>query len=75
MQRHKQTTKKTSTDHIGLDDSSKLYIPNNQRSFAATVFSDCISKLQTGTITMPRNRLVVELYELEQKHNLVRKIA
>jgi hypothetical protein len=23
MQRHKQTTKKTSTDHIGLDDSSK----------------------------------------------------
>ena len=75
MQRHKKTTKKTSTDQIGLDDTSKLYIPNNQLYAFATVFFDCTSKKKTWTTTFPRYRLVFKLYELKQKDNLVRKVA
>ena len=66
---------KISTDHIGFEDTFKLYIPNNQLFFISAIFPDHFRKHFTRTIATPHGRLIINLYVVNQKANLVRKLT
>ena len=66
---------KTPTYHIGFDDTFKLFIPNNQLLFISAIFPDKDRKHFTRTIATPHGRLVINLYVVNQKANLVRKLT
>jgi hypothetical protein len=75
MQSENPIKLKTPTDHIGFDDTFKLFIPNNQLFFISAIFPDHFRKHFTRTITTPHRRLVINLNVVNQKDNLVRTVT